>query len=296
MRPSRKHPPKPSSVQPPSRYAHDAPHDARPGLRRLRLDLGFLGSAYRGWQAQSRGTTVQDLVDEALKRIDHKGGRVVGCSRTDSGVHALRFTAHVDTALARPLPAILKGLNSNLPHDVRIFRVGWACTDFHARYKSNGKAYRYHLYLGPVVPPALFPFVWQWHGELDAPAMDRSAAAILGEHDFSAMTTADGREKNTRRTVTECRWERRGPLLVLHVAGLSFLHRMVRCIAGLLVAVGNGRLGERDVLHALTGAMDGPQIPALPAQGLALWSVEYPAKMEPAESYGRYPDGPLFPV
>lgn len=295
MRSSRKHPKK-SCTPPGPGQAGEAAARARPGLRRLRLDLGFLGTAYRGWQAQSRGTTVQDLVDEALRKIDHRGGRVLGCSRTDSGVHALQFTAHVDTALTRPLPALLKGLNANLPADVRIFRVAWAPTDFHARYGSNGKAYRYHLYLGTVVPPALFPFVWQWHGELDVPAMERSAAAIVGEHDFSALTTADGREKNTVRTVTECRWERRGALFVLHVSGPSFLHRMVRCIVGLLVAVGSGRLDERDVRHSLAGALDGPQIPALPAQGLALWRVDYPVKMEPAESYGGFPEGPMFPV
>jgi tRNA U38,U39,U40 pseudouridine synthase TruA len=86
-------------------------------------------------------------------------------------------------------------------------------------------------------------------------------------------------------------------LLVLHVSGPSFLHRMVRCIAGLLVAVGGGRLGEGgDVAYALTGAMDGPQIPALPAQGLTLWSVNYPDSMEPAESYGGFPEEPMFPV
>ena len=270
---------------------------SRTGLRRLRLDLGFLGSSYRGWQVQSRGITVQGLMDEAFKRIDHRGGKILGCSRTDSGVHALRFSAHLDTGLVRPLPAILKGLNANLPSDVRVFRVGWAPTDFHARYASTGKAYRYHLYLGPVVPPALHPFVWQWQGELDARAMESAASAMVGEHDFAAFTTADGREKNTRRTITECRWERRGDLLVLHVSGPSFLHRMVRCIAGLLVAVGGGRLGEvGDVAYALTGALDGPQIPALPAQGLTLWSVNYPESMEPVESYGGFPEEPMFPV
>ena len=262
----------------------------------MRLDLGFLGTAYRGWQAQARGITVQGLVDEALRKIDHLGSKVVGCSRTDSGVHALRFSAHVDTALDRPLPAILKGLNANLPNDVRVFRAGWAPEAFHARYASTGKAYRYHLYLGPVVPPALCPFVWQWQGPLDLAAMEEGAVRLLGEHDFSAFTTADGREKNTVRTIRECRWERRDELLVLHVGGPSFLHRMVRCIGGLLVAVGGGRLTPDDVDAALRGPSFPYQIPALPAQGLTLWRVDYPKDLEPMESFGRFPDGPEFPL
>ncbi len=280
----------------PHRFEERGDDGPRQGLRRLRLDLAFLGTSYRGWQVQARGTTVQGLVDDALRKIGHRGPKVVGCSRTDSGVHALRFTAHADTAVDRPLPALLKGLNANLPPDIRVYRAAWAPTGFHARYSSNGKVYRYHLYTGSVVPPALTPFVWQWHGPLDLSAMDDAAQVILGEHDFSPFTTADGREKNTLRTVTECRWERRGTLLVLHVGGPSFLHRMVRCIAGLLVAVGGGRMGEAHVRRALSGAMDGPQIPALPAQGLTLWRVDYPKALEPKEVFGEFPGGPEFPL
>lgn len=284
-------------------HAKRAPHPEtggapvpRPGQRRLRLDLSFLGTRFKGWQSQTRGVTVQDVFDDALRKIAHRGARVLGCSRTDAGVHARRFAAHVETSLDRPLPAILKGLNANLPPEVRVYRAGWASADFHARYSSTGKAYRYHLYEALVLPPALAPFVWQWHGELDEAAMADAARLFLGEHDFSAFTTGDGREKNTLRTVSECRWERRGPLLVLHVSGPSFLHRMVRCIAGMLVAVGSGRLSQADVRHALSGALDGPQIPALPAQGLTLWRVDYPKNLEPSEVAGSYPEGPELPV
>jgi len=270
---------------------------ARPaGGRRLRLDLAFTGTPFKGWQAQARGTTVQGLVDRALGAIDHRGPKVVGCSRTDSGVHARIFTAHVETPLQRPLAAILKGLNANLPAEVRVYRAGWAPADFHARYSCAGKAYRYHLYVGPVVPPAVAPYVWQWVGSLDLPAMRAACGEFVGERDFAAFTTADGREKNTLRTITQCRWEERGPLLVLHVSGLSFLHRMVRCMVGSLVAVGTGRLTRGDLTRALSGRTDGPQIPALPAQGLTLWRVDYPPSMEPHDLYGAFPEEPVFPL
>jgi tRNA pseudouridine38-40 synthase len=266
------------------------------GSRRLRLDLGFTGTEFRGWQAQARGTTVQGLVDEALRSIDHSGPRVTGCSRTDSGVHARTFTAHVDTFLRRPLLSILKGLNANLPPQVRVYRAGWPPPDFHARYSCTGKSYRYHLYVGPVVPPPLAPYVWAWQGELDLAAMREGCGLFLGEHDFAAFTTADGRERNTLRTVTRCDWVLDGPVLALHVSGPSFLHRMVRCIGGALVAVGTGRLSPADVERALGGDLSGPQIPALPAQALTLWEVNYPVEMEPAEVAGAWPEGPLFPL
>ena len=265
-------------------------------FRRLRLDLAFAGTSLCGWQIQARGTTVQGLVDEALRAIDHLGGRVTGCSRTDSGVHARAFTAHVDTPLRRPLLAILKGLNANLPPQVRVYRAGWAPAAFHARYACTGKDYRYHLYLGPVVPPTLAPFVWAWQGELDLGAMREGCALFLGRHDFAAFTTADGRERNTLRALTRCEWVLDGPVLALHVSGPSFLHRMVRCIGGALVAVGTGRLSQADVERALGGDLGGPQIPALPAQALTLWEVRYPAEMEPEEVAGAWPEGPTFPL
>jgi len=235
-------------------------------------------------------------VDGALRAIGHRGGRAVGCSRTDAGVHARLFTAHVDCSLERPLPALLQGLNANLPPEVRIYRVSRVPEAFHARYACLEKTYRYHLHRGPVVPPFLAPFVWCWRGPLDTEAMEDAAALFLGEHDFAALTTADGRERKTVRTVNRCRLVLREDLLVLEVAGPSFLHRMVRCMAGLLVAVGTGRLAKEEVAGVLREGKAAFQIPALPAQGLVLWEVRYAPEMEGSPSAGVLPALGLFPL
>ncbi|MEW5765587.1 MAG: tRNA pseudouridine(38-40) synthase TruA [Acidobacteriota bacterium] len=263
---------------------------------RLRLDLAFAGTGLQGWQAQARGTTVQGLVDAALSAVGHRGPRVVGCSRTDSGVHARAFTAHVDATFARHPEATLKGLNANLPPQIRVYRVSVPGDSFHARYSCSGKTYRYHLCRGAAVPPFLAPYVWAWRGALDLSAVADAARLFLGEHDFSAFTTSDGRERNPRRTLTECRIEERGDLLCFHVSGASFLHRMVRCIVGLLLAVGGGRVGQQEVRMALSGENPGFQIPALPAQGLVLWEVVYPAGAEAIPFAGSLPREGLFPI
>lgn len=266
------------------------------GLSRLRLDLAFVGTGFCGWQSQVKGTTVQGLLDVALQAIGHRGSRAVGCSRTDSGVHARLFTAHVDTGLERPLSAVLNGLNANLPPQVRIYRASRAPQGFHARYASTLKRYRYHLYRGKVIPPAVEPFVWAWRGELVEESLREAAALFPGEHDFAALTTADGRERNTLRTISECRWEERGPLFVLHVAGPSFLHRMVRCMGGAMIAAGTGRMTIPEIRSALAAKPGGPQIPALPAQGLTLWDVEYGGFPDPADGAGEIPESLLFPL
>jgi len=258
--------------------------------RRLRLDLAFVGTGLSGWQAQKDGSTLQDLLDDALKDIGHDGRRVVGCSRTDAGVHARAFTAHVDTDLDRSSKALLSGLNAHLPSTVRVYRAGWVRDDFHARYSCTEKTYRYNIYRDPVVPPFLAPYVLRWKGPLDSEIMDLASRAFLGEHDFALFTTAYGRTRNTVRTITRCRVEERGPLLVLRVSGPSFLHRMVRLIGGALVAAGAGRLGPGQIPAMLSGHPPGCQVPALPAGGLVLWDIAYPPDAEPEEAFGRSPE------
>jgi tRNA pseudouridine38-40 synthase len=169
----------------------------------------------------------------------------------------------------------MKGLNTALPPEIRVYRAAEVPSEFHARYACTGKTYRYFLHMGPVVPPPLAPFVWMWQGPLEERAMAEAAGLFLGEHDFSAFTTAEGRERNIRRTLTACGLERRGPLLVLTVEGPSFLHRMVRCIAGAITAAGTGRLERRHLSAALAGDTS-VLLHALPSQALHLWEVWYP--------------------
>ena len=264
--------------------------------RRLRLDLAFVGTGLSGWQAQKNDSTLQDFLDDALKAIGHEGRRAVGCSRTDAGVHARAFTAHVDTDLDRPSKALLFGLNAHLPAAVRIYRAGWVGGDFHARYSCTGKTYRYNIYRDPVVPPFLAPYVLRWKGALNAELMDLASCAFLGEHDFALFTTAYGRTRNTVRTITQCRVEERGPLLVLRVSGPSFLHRMVRLIGGALVAAGTGKMDPGLIPAMLSGHPPGCQVPALPAGGLVLFDIAYPPDAEPKEAFGRLPEETSFPL
>jgi len=261
----------------------------------LRIDLMFVGTRYRGWQAQARGATVQGALEKALKSVGHSGKRPVGCSRTDSGVHARTYAAHFETDLERDLEAWLRGLNGGLPEDVRVYRVSRPVGEFHARYSCASKTYRYHIYTGPVVPPAVAPFVWQWRGRLDRSSLGTASDLFSGEHDFAAFTTGEGRKRNTVRDLRACRWEERGNILVLVVEGRSFLHRMVRCVGGALIAHGTGRVTLDDIRAALGGRGGGPLLPALPARGLVLWDIEYPSERT-VETLGTLPPEPLLPL
>ncbi len=264
-----------------------------PAPRRLRLDFSFVGTNFRGWQSQAKGKTGQDALEAALRSIQLGASRPLGCARTDSGVHARRFCAHVDVSQRRSCEQVLKGLNAALSPEMRLHRVSAVSSEFHARFACSGKTYKYFLYLGPVAPPALAPYLWAWQGQLDTARMAKAASLLEGEHDFTLFTTADGRERNTRRTVTSCKVSINGPLLIIIVEGPSFLHRMVRCMAGALTAIGSGRLTESDLLATLMGNSAGITVHALPAQALHLWDVVYPTA-EPTDLYGDWPKPPSW--
>jgi len=264
-----------------------------PAPRRLKLDLSFVGTRFRGWQSQAKGKTGQDALEAAFRSIQIGASKPAGCSRTDSGVHARRFCAHADVTLRRSCEQVAKGLNAELPSEIRVHRVSAVSSEFHARYACEGKTYKYFLYLEPVAPPALAPYLWVWQGPLDIARMAKAAFVFEGEHDFSLFTTAEGRERQTTRAIASCRAEQRGPLCVITVEGPSFLHRMVRCIAGALAAIGSGRLSEAELRLALQGKAGGTVIHALPSQALHLWDVRYPTE-EATETYGDWPKPPSW--
>ncbi len=265
----------------------------RPKARTLKLDISFVGTGLHGWQSQAKGNTGHDELAAALRSIQVGASSLTGCSRTDSGVHARRFCAHVDLTKQRSCEQVLKGLNAALSPKMRIHRVTAVSGEFHARFGSEGKAYKYFLYLGPVAPPALAPYLWAWQGALDPARLSKAARLFEGTHDFSLFTTADGRERNTTRQVKSCLAERSGDFLVITVEGPSFLHRMVRCIAGALVAIGSGKMDEAELAAALSGQRSKTIIHALPAQALHLWEIAY-GRQEASESFGEWPKPPAW--
>lgn len=258
------------------------------------MDIAFVGTDLHGWQYQPGLPTVQGLLDNTLAHLGHNGPRIVGCSRTDAGVHAASFTAHLDTGLERPSETILEGLNAKLPPSIRVLSVSRVLPEFHARFSATGKTYGYHVCRGRILSPFLEPFAWRWSGKLDYEAMKESAAIIEGEHDFASFTTACGRERNTLLTVDECFLEENRGMLVFTVSGRSFLHKMVRRVVGALMAVGRGRLNPEETAVLLEGYREEPNLVCVPAKGLMLRKVSYPPPFDqsPAHPVQHFPIQP----
>lgn len=237
--------------------------------------LSYDGTDYRGWQVQAAGPTVQGALLRAARALD-AGARVVGASRTDAGVHALRQTASLATAAALGAEAILRALNARLPRDIRVLEVRPAAAGFDARRAALGKRYAYLMDTGPVADPLLRRYAWHVPGDLDLAAMRRALAHLAGRHDFGAFCAAPGRQKDPVCRVRAVHVLRRRGRVAMLLSADRFLHHMARTIVGSVIAVGRGArdpawlakvLASRD--RRLAGA-------TAPAHGLVLVRVIYP--------------------
>ena len=245
------------------------------GQRVVRLELSYDGTAYAGWQVQPDVPTVQGVLLDAARRVLGRVSKVVGASRTDAGVHALRQVASLVAETALDAPTIARALNAMLPPDVRVVGACDAAATFDARRNACGKRYAYLLDTGAVASPLLRRFAWHVATPLDLAAMRTALNAVRGTHDFSAFCAAPGREAMPICRVRATHIVRRRASLALVISGDRFLHHMVRNLVGSVVAVGRGAhtpgwLGE--VLASRDRRKAGA---TAPAHGLALIRVLY---------------------
>jgi tRNA pseudouridine38-40 synthase len=248
---------------------------------RMACGVEYDGSGFRGWQRQGEGVrTVQSCLERALAAVaDHPvATRCAG--RTDAGVHALAQVVHFDTQARRSVYAWIMGANSNLPADVNVLWVQPVPAHFDARFSALSRRYRYVILNRPY-RSALYRQRAAWHyPPLEVERMRAAAQWLIGEHDFSSFRAAGCQSKSPNRNVHSLTVEQQGDWVVLEVEANAFLHNMVRIIAGVLMAVGDGRQAVewvREVLAARDRTVAGV---TAPAEGLYLVAVRYGEEFE----------------
>ena len=262
---------------------------------RIRLDIAYDGSHFRGWARQPGLRTVQGELESALARVVGGDPRLVVAGRTDAGVHATGQVAHLDldeeqaarlprrrrdndeldaiAALAGRLRGILGGYA-----DVTVLRTSLAPAGFDARFSAVWRRYSYRLADATAgYDPLERQRTTYVRSILDGQAMDAAASRLIGLHDFAAYCKA--REgATTIRTLLEYDWHRDDTgVLVANVRADAFCHSMVRALVGACVAVGEGRIGIDDVVAIREARMRIPETKVLAARGLVLAEVGYPA-------------------
>jgi len=249
-------------------------------MRTILLILEYDGSAFAGWQLQANGRSVQAVVEGALAALLGEPVRLYSAGRTDAGVHARAMPAHFTTSRDLPLRAYRDGLNRLLPGDVAVRAVHAVPAGFHARFRAEGKWYRYTIDRRAVRSPLDSRASWLVRGALDLAAMRTAADLLVGEHDFAAFRSSGCVARTTVRRLSAVAISEDGPFLHIDVHGSGFLKNMVRMLVGTLVEVGRGKRPAQDIVRLLAHEPGVRCGPTAPPQGLCLMAVSYPDEFE----------------
>lgn len=242
---------------------------------RVALGIEYNGTNYHGWQRQPNLPTVQQHVETALTQVANQPIEVQCAGRTDIGVHAKEQVVHFDTTSRRKLDAWVLGGNSNLSNDIAILWAKKVSSDFHARFSAKARRYRYLIYNAKIRPAMLNNQVTWHYASLNEKLMHEAGQYLLGEHDFSSFRGCDCQSKSPMRNVMAIQVKRQHKLVIIDIKANAFLMHMVRNIAGVLMAIGQGKkdpIWAKEVLQACDRTVAGVTAPAC---GLYFMRVDY---------------------
>ena len=251
---------------------------------KLFLKISYLGTAYCGYQVQTNGVTVQQKLNEAAETVFGFPCDIVGCSRTDSGVHANTFCLTVaekgksNLVFSIPIDKVPTALNCRLPADIAVKEATVVPDDFHPRYDVKYKEYVYKIWNGNTKNPFLSDRAYYPSypiSEARVASMNEAAGYFVGTHDFASYMATGSKIKDTVRTVYYADVTCKDDMITFRIAANGFLYNMVRIMVGTLLEVARGNLPPDGVSH-VTEAKDRRAAGATaPAHGLYLNRVCY---------------------
>lgn len=287
-------------------YPQNVEKDVDKMWKRIKLTVAYDGTNYCGWQIQPNGITVEEVLNRKISVLTGEEIKVIGASRTDSGVHALGNVAVFDTQSSIPPERFAYALNQKLPDDIVIVDSAEVPLDWHPRYQNDiSKIYEYHIYNAPVPDPMKRHHSTFVSFLLDVEKMRDGAGYLVGEHDFVSFCNIRTNTDDTVRTIEDIQilvreeaeglaasapdtdtpegvvtsetavLSARGRDIVIRIKGNGFLYNMVRIIAGTLIRVGRGFYEPEKVKEILEAKKRTEAGVTAPPQGLVLVKILY---------------------
>lgn len=244
-------------------------------MKRVMLTVAYDGTNYHGWQLQPNGVTIEEMLNGALSALLKEEIKVIGASRTDTGVHSLGSIAVFDTAARMPAERLPYALNQRLPEDIRVQCAKEVAPDFHPRRCDSRKTYEYRILNREFPLPTQRLYAYFTYVPLDISRMQCAAGYLVGRHDFKSFCSAGSSAETTVRTIQDLQVERQGDVIVIRITGDGFLYNMVRIIAGTLMEAGRGQIRPEEVADILKACDRAKAGPTAPACGLTLVKYEF---------------------
>ncbi|MDR2906695.1 MAG: tRNA pseudouridine(38-40) synthase TruA [Bacteroidales bacterium] len=249
---------------------------AQSGLYRYFVELAYNGAPFCGWQIQDNAVTVQSTLEEAFSRLMRESVALTGAGRTDTGVHALRYVAHFDTAQhldETQAKELCRKLNSYLRENIAVHKIYPVDNDLHARFSALSRTYRYVISLEKN--PFTTDFSYQLYGDLDVNRMNEACKILHDYTDFSCFSKAHTQTKTNLCTIQKAIWKRENQRLIFTIQANRFLRNMVRAIVGTMIEVGQHKISLTDFRQIIEHKNRGEAGLSVPAKGLFLMDIGY---------------------
>lgn len=242
--------------------------------KRYFIQLSYLGSAYSGWQVQPNAPSIQAILIKALTVLCREPIYVIGCGRTDAGVHAAHYFAHFDCQGDINESEVLFRVNHMLPFDIAVQQLFEVPETAHARFSAKRRTYKYFIH--QKKNPFLYTRSTFYTRDLDFEAMNQAAKVLLQKADFTTFSRVNAQTKTSICDVQAAAWSQENGHWVFTITSNRFLRNMVRSIVGTLFYVGIGKItiAEFEEIFYSKDRMRGGT--SAPGEGLYLWHIEYP--------------------
>jgi tRNA pseudouridine38-40 synthase len=250
---------------------------------RYAVELAYDGTPFHGWQRQPNAISVQETLEKTIQKLHaNVEVSVVGCGRTDTGVHASYYVLHVDLIKEIEVSDWVYKLNKMLPESIVVFSIQLVTQEFHARFSAVSRTYKYFVShtkdpfnLHTLVLPKLPDF----------DSMNEAALNFLGTKDFTSLSKLHTDVKTNICTVKKALWIKNGDTYFFEIEADRFLRNMVRATVGTLLEVGYGRIAPHEIKHVLDAKNREEAGMSVPAKALFLVDIRYPNEL--FERYGN---------
>jgi len=222
-------------------------------MRNLKVMIAYRGTKYHGFQRQNNALAVQEVVEKCVSKVLNEPVTVIGCSRTDTGVHANNYCFNVKTSSSINCRGFVRGVNGELPDDISVLSCEDAPEDFHARFDCVGKEYIYKIHCSESKNPFATDLMYHYRRPVHLERIKKAAEYFVGEHDFSSFCADCSNVSTPIRTIYSFKIENSGDSLLILVKGNGFLYNMIRIMVGTLIDVNEG-IFEPDDIPAILAA------------------------------------------
>jgi tRNA pseudouridine38-40 synthase len=252
-------------------------------MRNIKMLMEYDGSKYKGWQklgneseeASTKDITIQGKLEGVLSIMTNEDISVIGCGRTDAGVHALNYTANFHTNSNLSTEKMSEYLYKYLPEDIQVKSIKDCSQRFHSRYNALSKTYVYKINNKNKRNIFNRKYEYTINEALNVQEMIDAAKFLIGTHDFQSFSNLKSKKKTTIKTIHSINIVKNGHLIEIEIKGNSFLWNMIRIICGTLIEVGKGSLKPEDVKVILDQKSRREAGPSAPAHALFLKEVEF---------------------